>query len=198
MLKMVINFLLALLFVFSGMTQAHEQVTNEGGTTKIAVHIQAQDYIHQIRLWQNFKDYWYAQGPLLEKEAIRELKQSFGESNALMCDARPTESNVLVWLRPRMFYNPQLQRYYGKVIASVYTGDGKSVATYVGEAQKQGLLDVYPDRALALVYQSSMQVLIKKMKADTQFQNAMNNKVFLNPCAIVNLLPEPKIQFMSF
>jgi hypothetical protein len=43
-----------------------------------------------------------------------------------------------------------------------------------------------------------MQALIKKMKADTQFQNAMNNKAFLNPCAIVNLLPEPKIQFMSF
>jgi hypothetical protein len=134
----------------------------------------------------------------LEKEAIRELKQEFGETNVLMCDSRPTESNILILLRPRMFYNPQLQRYYGKVIASVYAGDGKPVATYVGEAQKQGLLDIYPDRDLALVYQSSMQALIKKMKADTQFQNAMNNKAFLNPCAIVNLLPEPKIQFMSF
>jgi hypothetical protein len=198
MLKIVINFLLALLLVLSGATQANESEVKKGGATKIAVHIQAQDYTHQIRLWQNFRDYWYTQGPLLEKEAIRELKQEFGETNALMCDSRPIESNILIWLRPRMFYNPQLQRYYGKVIASVYAGDGKPVATYVGEAQKQGLLDIYPDRDLALVYQSSMQALIKNMKADTQFQNAMNNKAFLNPCAIVNLLPEPKIQFMSF
>ena len=191
----IFKFRLIILIMFTLTFSAHAQ---EGAATKIAVHIHAQDYTHQIRLWQNFRDYWYAQGPLLEIEAMKSLQQAFGEANAVMCDARPSESHLLIWLRPRMFYNPQLQRYYGKVIASVYTADGKALANYVGEGQKQGFLDIYPDKALAQVYQSSMQAVIKKMQADPQFQNAMNNKAFLNPCTIVNLLPEPKIQFMSF
>ena len=86
MLKIVINYLLALFFVLSGVTQAQEPELEDGAVTKIAVHIHAQDYNHQIRLWQNFRDYWYAQGPLLEKEAIKELKQAQREPKLIVLE----------------------------------------------------------------------------------------------------------------
>ena len=171
---------------------------NNGLNPKIVVHIQAQEYTHPIRLLHVYKDYWFSQGPMLEKAATQVLNQEFGQGNALMCDANPNTSNVLIWLRPRMFYNPQMQTYYGKVIASVYSADGKLITSYSTEANKRGFLDNHPERVLDSVYQALMKSLVDKMKADTKIQSALNANASLNPCVIINLLPEPKIQFMSF
>jgi hypothetical protein len=197
MLKMMIS-LLWVTMLLSCTSQAHELSAEDLIVTKIAIHIQSQDYTHPIKLWRYSEDSWVTQGPLLESAADKVLNAEFGVGNALMCDAKPSVSNVLVWLRPRMFYNPQIQRYYGKVIAAVYTADGKPLANYVGQAQKQGVLGHYQELALADVYQSAMKAVATKMKADSKFQAALNGKTSENPCAIVNLLPEPKIQFMSF
>lgn len=197
MLKIMMS-LLWTLMLLNGTSQAHEHSAEEGAVTKIAIHIQSQDYAHPIKLWRYGQESWVSQGPLLEAAANKVLNAEFGAGNALMCDAKPSASNLLIWLRPRMFYNPQIQRYYGKVIAAAYTADGKPLANYVGQAQKQGMLGVYQELDLANVYQSAMKELVLKMKSDSKFQAALDGKTSANPCAIVNLLPEPKIQFMSF
>jgi hypothetical protein len=72
------------------------------------------------------------------------------------------------------------------------------LANYVGQAQKNGMLGVYQELDLADVYQAAMREAVLKMKADSKFQTALDSKTSENPCAIVNLLPEPKIQLMSF
>ena len=100
------------LLVLSFAASAHEI---EAKPTTVAIYIQAQDYNHQLRLHHYSTGYWYSQGPMLEDAAIQVLGQDF--KDVAMCDENPASAKVLVWLRPRMFYNPQVQTFYGKVIA---------------------------------------------------------------------------------
>ena len=178
-------------FILSGVVSAHEIAP-----TSIAVYIQAQEYNHQIMLRNYSQDYWYRQGPMLETAAHDVLGADF--TGVDMCDAQPADAKVVVWLRPRMFYNPQMQTFYGKVIAVTYTADGKPLANYVGEATKRAFFDVKTALTLSDVYHASMQAVSAKMKADGKFQAALNAPSFSSPCATVSVSPEPKIQFMSF
>ena len=178
-------------FILSGVVSAHEIAP-----TSIAVYIQAQEYNHQIMLRNYSQDYWYRQGPMLETAAHDVLGADF--TGVDMCDAQPADAKVVVWLRPRMFYNPQMQTFYGKVIAVTYTADGKPLANYVGEATKRAFFDVRTELTLSDVYHAAMQAVSAKMKADGKFQAALNAPSFSSPCATVSVSPEPKIQFMSF
>lgn len=163
--------------------------------TSVAVYIQAQDYDHPIRLRNYSQDYWVSQAPMLETAALEVLSTDFG--GVEMCDAKPLESKVLVWLRPSMFYNPQMQTFYGKVTAMTLTADGKPLGKYVGEASKRAFFDVKTDMTLNAVYHAAMQVVSNKMKADTKFQEALKAPSFSSPCATASMLPESKIKFMS-
>jgi len=171
-------------------------IAHEITPTNIAVYIQAQEYNHQIRLSHYSQDYWYSQGPMLEMAAAEVLGANYAGVD--MCDAQPKEAKVIVWLRPRMFYNPQMQTFYGKVIAVAYTADGKPLASYVGETSKRAFFDVKTELSLNEVYHGAMKVVSAQMKADAKFQDALKALSFSSPCAMVSLLPEPKIQFMSF
>ena len=179
-----------LLVLVSTAALAHEIVP-----TTVAVFIQAQDYDHPIRLRNYTQGYWVNQGPMLETAAHDVLGAEFG--GVEMCDAKPNESKVLVWLRPSMFYNPQMRTFYGKVTAVTYTADGKPLANYVGEVAKQAFFDVKTDMTLNAVYHSAMQVVAEKMKVDAKFQAALKAPSFSSPCAIASLLRESKIKFMS-
>jgi hypothetical protein len=180
-----------LFLILSSVVSAHEIVP-----TSIAVYIQGQEYNHQIMLRNYSQDYWYSQGPMLETAAHDVLGADF--SGVDMCDAQPADAKVVVWLRPRMFYNPQMQTFYGKVIAVTYAADGKPLANYVGEATKRAFFDVKTELTLNDVYRVAMQAVSAKMKADEKFQAALKAPSFSLPCATVSMLPEPKIQFMSF
>lgn len=177
--------------ILSSLSAAHEIVP-----TSIAVYIQGQEYNHQIMLRNYSQDYWYSQGPMIEIAAHDVLGADF--SGVDMCDNQPADAKVVVWLRPRMFYNPQMQTFYGKVIAVTYTADGKPLANYVGEATKRAFFDVKTELTLSDVYHAAMQAVSVKMKADEKFQVALKAPSFSSPCATVSVLPEPKIQFMSF
>jgi hypothetical protein len=133
---------------------------------------------------------------MLEAAAMQVLGQDFKE--VAMCDENPASAKVLVWLRPRMFYNPQVQTFYGKVIAYVYTPDGKPLGNYVGKAETQGFLDIKPETHLQAAYQGAMQDVSAKMQADAKFQEALKAAPGALPCATTGLLPEPKVQFMGF
>lgn len=88
--------------------------------------------------------------------------------------------------------------YLRKVLAYAYTADGKPLANYVGEAEKFGFLDIKPELHLQAAYFAAMQAVSDKMQADPKFQSALKAEAFSKPCATTALLPEPKIQFMSF
>ncbi|HSH72408.1 MAG TPA: hypothetical protein VK974_05055 [Methylophilaceae bacterium] len=169
-------------------------------SANMLVYIHPQEYNNSIKLWQYYKDYWYMQGPLVEAEAKQTLGAEFGDIG--MCDENQTAGKALVWLRPRMFYNPQVQTYYGSITAVAYNANGKPIATYKGEAEKMGYLDVYPEKQIMTVYKQAMQAVASKMKADANLQAVLSDTKVSNeaktPCSMVTLLPAPKIQFMSF
>ena len=168
---------------------------DEISPTNIAVYIQGQEYNHQIMLRNYSQDYWYSQGSMLEAAAHNVLSADF--SGVDMCDLQPAGAKVVVWLRPSMFYNPQMQTFYGKIIAVTYTADGKPLANYVGEATKRAFFDVKTELTLSDVYHAAMRAVSAKMKADDKFQAALKAPLFSSPCATVSVLPVPKIQFMS-
>jgi hypothetical protein len=168
----------------------------EAKPTTIAVYIQAQDYNYQLRLHHYSTGYWYSQGPILEEAAMDVLGQDFKE--VAMCDDNPASAKVLIWLRPRMFYNPQVQTFYGKVIAYAYTADGKPIANFVGENEQHGFLDIKPELHLQAAYRGAIEAVSAKMQADAKVQQALKDPSFSVPCATKALLPEPKIQFMGF
>ena len=160
--------------ILSGVATAHEITP-----TSIAIYIQGQEYNHQIMLRNYSQNYWYSQGLMLETAAHDVLGADF--SGVDMCDAQPADAKVVVWLRPRMFYNPQMQTFYGKVIAVTYTADGKPLANYVGEATKRAFFDVRTELTLSDVYHAAMQAVSAKMKADEKFQAALKAPSLSSP-----------------
>ena len=187
-----VSLALSLLFL-SCVVSAHDMASKP---TNLAIYIQAQDYNHQLRLHHYSVGYWYSQGQMLEDAAMQVLGQNFKE--AAMCDENPASAKVLVWLRPRMFYNPQVQIFYGKVIAYAYTPDGKPLGNFVGKAEVHGFLDIKPELHLQTTYQGALQDVSAKMQADAKFQEALKAAPGALPCATTGLLPEPKVQFMGF
>lgn len=161
------------------------------------IYIHPQEYSHQIKLWHYFHDYWFSQGPVVEPLAKEMLGKAYGEVS--ICEGNQS-GKVLVWLQPRMYYNPQVQVYYGKITVNAYTGIGKLIGSYVGESKKYGFLDVYADRQVSVAYQLALQNAIDKMKADRSLQAAIDNPAAGpdTPCSMVTLLPNPGLRFMSF
>lgn len=167
--------------------------------TRMLIYIHPQEYTHQIKLWHYYYDYWFSQGPVVEPLAKDLLGAAYGEVS--MCEGNQS-GKVLVWLQPRMYYNPQLQVYYGKITANVYSGIGKHLGSYVGESKKYGFLDVYPEKQVKAAYQAALQNAIAKMKSDQTLQSVIDNPAPSSatdtPCSMVTLLPGPGIRFMSF
>jgi len=183
-----IFFSVCLLFAAIAPVQAEESAPAD-----MLVYISPQDYEHSIKLWHYFYDYWYEQGPAVEPVAMEALSAEYGDVR--MCQGSET-GKALVWIKPRMYYNPQLEVFYGEVTADVFSGNGKALGTYTGESHKHGFLDVYPERQVEAAYKLAMQNLMTKIKADAALQEGIkagaadNEKA--SPCSMVAMLPPAK------
>lgn len=182
-----------LLTLLSGMTAATAAEAQEAGQPKMLVYISPQDYQHSIKLWHYYDDYWYEQGPVIEPVAMEALSAEYG--NVQMCRGNYT-GNVLLWIKPRMYYNPQLQVFYGEVTADVFSGQGEAMGSYKGEARKYGFLDVYPEQQVEAAYKMAMQNLMVKLKANSALQATISGMPASDTkeaaCSMVTLLPPAK------
>lgn len=165
--------------------------------TTTLLYIQPLEYNHPIALWNYSYKHWFYQGPVVEKLALEKFSAKLG--SVKMCESNQS-GQMLVWLQPKMFYNPQLQLFYGTLVANVYTGLGKLIASYEGSAHASGLLGLYADHAIEKSYALAMDNMLAKMQADTRFPTAhqadMSDET--TPCSMVTLLPAPKIRATSF
>jgi hypothetical protein len=164
------------------------------------MYIQPIEYNNPISLWHPYHNYWFYQGPVVERLAKSKLDQAYGEVG--LCEGNQS-GRVLVWLQPRMFYNPQLQLFYGKVTANVYTGVGVLIGSYEGESKLHGYLDIKPDTWIEQSYAIAIDEMVAKMQADDAVQKlvgsvAQADGANTTPCSMVTLLPTPKIRAMSF
>jgi hypothetical protein len=163
------------------------------------LYIQPFEYTNPLKFTYYAEGYWFTQGPIVEPLAKDKLTQIYG--NVDMCEGNQS-GKTLVWLQPKMFYNPQAQIFYGEVTANVYTGIGKLVGTYVGKSAQHGFLNIKPEYWLEKAYATAINDMAAKMQADSAIQAAVSSSASASgadtPCSMVTLLPTPKIRTMFF
>ena len=189
-MKRILFNLIMMLALFSSASAKAENTSN------VLLYIQPFEYTNEVKLQYFSQEYWFAQGPMVEPIAKEKLGTLFG--NVSMCEGNDT-GKMLIWLEPKMFYNGQLQVFYGQITANVYTELGKPVGSYKGEYTQRGHLGIKPAHWLNKAYNKAMDNLVVKMQADSQLQSiASAGKVGDTPCSMVALLPVPKVRAMSF
>ncbi len=178
-------------------SEAHSEASS---MPKMLMYIQPIEYTNPILLWHPYHGYWFHQGPVVEAQAMPKLTQAYGDVQ--LCESNQS-GRALVWLQPRMFYNPQVQLFYAKVTANAYTGVGKLIGTYEGESTQHGFLDIMVEERIAQAYALAVDAMIAKMQDDTTLQTLLDTESNVSagesaPCSMVTLLPIPKIRVMSF
>ncbi|MDP1765541.1 MAG: hypothetical protein Q8K83_01430 [Methylotenera sp.] len=156
------------------------------------IYISPNDYHHSVHLLHPYYDYWFEQGPIVESIALKALTIKYGEVS--LCTANET-ADTIIRIKPSLFYNPQMRVYHSKIVATVYSGGGSVMGTYVGEAQQQGFtsVDNGTNYHINRVYTLAMQDLTAKLEVKTLSENAkIENKL---PCGLIGAQEQPKINF---
>ena len=132
--------------------------------TNMQVYISPDEYSHPILLqfpWGPGE--WVYQGMTVEPIAESMLQDAFGA--VAICQG-VQKSKSLVWLRPSLFFNPQVGIYYGTILANIYDGKGKYINKYAGESKVQGSFFFSRQENITESYRVAMDDLITKLKAD--------------------------------
>jgi len=203
-MKMNVMKLIALLAIGGSVNAYAAEPADTKGASQLLMYVQPVDYTNPIKLWSPYQDYWFYQGPVVEKVALSTFTNAYGDVG--MCESNQS-GKALVWLQPKLFYNPQVQLYFGEVTADVYKGVGEHIGKYVGQSQVRGFLSMQAEASIEKAYAVAMADVVAKMQADSalqaQIDSHINNKsqqyqADKTPCAMVTLFPTKKIRAMSF
>ncbi len=138
--------------------------THAASITNIQVYISPDEYSHPVLLqfpWGPGE--WVYQGMTVEPIAENMLQDAFGA--VAVCQG-VQKGKSLIWLRPSLFFNPQVGIYYGTMMANVYDGKGKYINKYAGESKVQGSFFSGRQENITESYRVAMGDLITKLKAD--------------------------------
>lgn len=161
-------------------------------TTKTLLYISPNDYNYSVHLLAPYYDYWFAQGPLIEPVVLKALQEKYGE--IVLCQANET-AETIIRIKPSVFYNPQMHVYHSKLIATVFSGKGDVLGTYVGEAQQLGFtsFDNGTKYHLNKVYGLAMQDLMTKLSINPSSDSVKSEAKL--PCGLIGALNDTKISF---
>lgn len=157
------------------------------------VLIEPEHYAYQTKLWHFYYDYWFSQGEALEPLALEALRPLFAEVG--MCRSNEA-ADVIVWLKPRLFYNPHMTVFYATLGAQVFSGSGRLLGEYRGYAQHHGFLDVVPAQQVQAAYRLALQDLVRQMQSDAALEplrmHGLPDAETRSPCGVVSVLPPAK------
>lgn len=155
------------------------------------IYISPSHYAHSVRLLHPFYNYWFEQGPLVEPIALKALQGN--NADIRLCQSGQKAATI-VSIEPRIFYNPQMRVYHSELIATVYSGGGTKIGTYVGQAQQQGNTSV--DNGLQghikQAYSRAMDDLMGKI---TLAQHGATGTEVKLPCNVVGAQYQPGINY---
>jgi hypothetical protein len=159
---------------------------------KTLLYISPNDYNYSVHLLAPYYEYWFAQGPLVEPIALKSLQEKHGEM--ALCQANET-ADTIVRIKPSVFYNPQMHVYHSKLVATVFSGKGDVLGTYVGEAQQLGYtsFDNGTKYHLNKVYGLAMQDLMTKLAINPS-QDSVKSEAKL-PCGMIGAQNDTKVSF---
>ena len=151
-------------FFFSACLISMACNTHAASITNIRVYISPDEYSHPVLLqfpWGPGE--WVYQGMTVEPIAEKMLQDAFGA--VAVCQG-VQKGKSLIWLRPSLFFNPQVGIYYGTMLANVYDGKGKYINKYAGESKVQGSFFSGRQENITESYRVALGDLITKLKAD--------------------------------
>jgi hypothetical protein len=169
-------------------TQAAHALESKSGTL---IYISPLEYSHSVRLLSPYYDYWFEQGPIVEPIVLKALSKQ--DNSVGMCRNNET-ADTIVRLKPYLFYNPQMQVYHSKMEATVYSGNGDVLGTYVGEAQQMGYNSVNTATRFHIekVYNKAMNNLVAKLDLTHPANSSGGQKL---PCGIIGNQYQPTFNF---
>lgn len=136
------------------------------------VYISPQDYTLLTSVGTDSNQYTFTQAQVVQPIAIAALSPLFADT--LMCDAG-NESDVVIWIKPSMSFDPVATLFYGQIVAKAYSGSGRPIGTYKGNVEHSGFVDIYPDKQIASTYQAAMQKIVQQLQADSAIQALIQN-----------------------
>jgi hypothetical protein len=155
------------------------------------IYISPLEYSHSVRLLSPYYDYWFEQGPIVEPIVLKALSKQ--DNSVGMCKNNET-ADTIVRIKPQLFYNPQMKVYHGKMEATVFSGSGDVLGTYIGEAQQLGYTSF--DNAtrfhIEKVYNKAMNNLVAKLDLTHPANTAGGQKL---PCGIIGNQNQPTFNF---
>jgi hypothetical protein len=160
--------------------------------SKTLLYISPNDYKYSIRLLHPYYDYWFEQGPMIAPIALDALKVKLGDVG--LCTGNETADTV-IRIKPYIFYNPQMRVYHSKLVATIFSGGGSVLGSYVGEAQQQGFnsVDMATQSHLKKVYALAMQQLMTKLQ-DKHMPDGLKGETN-RPCSMIGAQEEAKVNF---
>lgn len=187
MQKMSVKYLcLGLLMVSTN--QAANALESKSGTL---LYISPLEYSHSVRLLSPYYDFWFEQGPIVEPIALKALRKQ--DDSVGMCKNNET-AETIVRIKPQLFYNPQKKVYHGKMEATVFSGSGDVLGTYIGEAQQLGYtsFDNGTRYNIEKVYNKAINNLVAKLDLKQAGDKSGAQKL---PCGIIGNQNQPVFNF---
>lgn len=169
-------------------------IANAAPTDSALVYMVPDEYTNQVQVGGNENAVWITNGTVVAPLAVDALAPLF--SSVGVCQGAMT-SDVLVWLKPTMDYNPMMTTFYGTIEADVFSGSGVYVSTYKEQAQVNGNIDIEPNAAITSSYRQAMQMVAQKMQADTDLPARiakLSGGQAKLPCGMVGMqVPQPSV-----
>lgn len=160
----------------------------------LLVYQNPQEYSHEVRVgMMPYFSRWVLKGPAVDAAALAAFAPHFSEVGR--CDGA-SGADVLVWLRPRIHYNPVASRYYAQVTAQFHLGNGKYLTTLKTTGEQPGPVQtVYADELVRKAFDTAMQDIARQYAADAAIQQAIADAraqdITRAPCAIIGAIPNP-------
>jgi len=182
--------LLLTLWLTGGAASALAQDRTE---PSVLIYINPNEYSHEVHVgYRPYFSAWISRGPMLEKAATDALKPHFSEAG--LCEGNNT-ADVIVWLKPSLTYNP-IGRYYARVRAKFYLGDGKHLGDLKATGKHDGAMgSSFVEEEVRQAYDNAMQDIARQYAADGKLHEAIRSSLAKDitkmPCAMVSMIPKP-------
>lgn len=154
----------------------------------VLIYISPDKYNHPLRIGLlPYYSHWVKQGEVAEKVASKALEKHF--SKVGMCEAG-LSSDIVVWVKPRLIYNPGVGRYYAMLKVQFHLGDGSPLATYKAVGEQDGNIgSAYVDETIDKAFGVAMENIESLFVNDATLQQAIStakDKGFPHsPCGMV-------------
>lgn len=169
----------------------------DGAQPSVAVYISQEKYDHPMRIGLlPYYSHWVSQGVVAEKAAMPVLRKHF--ANVEACDTGRT-ADVIVWVKPRLIYNPGVGKYYAMLKVQFHLGDGRPLATYKAVGEMDGNIgSAYVDETIDKAFNRGMADIETKFVNDAALQQAISaglTKDFTrSPCGLVAMFGRSPVE----